>query len=139
MIGKATLFTSIRPAQLGKLFSLRPDGTLDKQVAGNMSEGTHGTVEFETVAGLAAILKSVGTNQALSSSVSVGADSGRVVTEKALPASPGAVARSKRFFTLRAGPGFLCLDHDPEKGKPVLDAITLYALLCELIPAAAQA
>ena len=40
---------------------------------------------------------------------------------------------------MRAAPGFLCLDHDPEKGKPALDAATLYEFLCELVPAAAHA
>lgn len=64
---------------------------------------------------------------------------GHVVTERALSSSPGAVARSKRFFHLPTTPGLLCLDHDPEKGKPALDAAALFALLCQMVPAAAQA
>lgn len=139
MIGRATVFATIRPAHLGKTFALKPDGTVEKTVAGNMSEGTHHEVQFGNATELAALLKSVTTSQAISSSVAVGADTGRVVTEKALLSSPGAVARSKRFFHLPATQGMLCLDHDPEKGKPALDAAALFALLCQMVPAAAQA
>lgn len=139
MIGRSTVFTTVRPVHLGKVFTLNKDGSIEKTVAGNMSEGTFHEVQFGNATELAALLKSITTSQALSSSVAVGADTGRVVTEKTLSSSPGAVARSKRFFHLPATPGLLCLDHDPEKGKPALDATALFALLCQMVPAAAQA
>lgn len=139
MIGRCTLFTSITPKTLGKVFRKLPDGTLDKQVAGNMSEARFEAVSFATASDFAALLQSVGTHQALSSSLPVGAASGRVVTEKALPNTPGAVARSKRFFALKSEPGFLLLDADaPKDGSKPLDSQALFALLCELVPDAAQ-
>ena len=139
MIGRATVFTTTRPAHLGKVFTLKQDGTIEKTVAGNLSQGTHHQVQFGNATELVALLKSVTTSQALSSSLAVGADSGRVVTEKALSSSPGATARSKRFYHLPASPGLLCLDHDPEKGKPAPDASALFALLCQMVPAVAHA
>lgn len=71
MIGRATVFTTTRPAHLGKVFTLKQDGSIEKTVAGNMSEGTHHQVQFGNATELAALLKSVTTSQALSSSVAV--------------------------------------------------------------------
>lgn len=71
MIGRATVFTTTRPAHLGKVFTLRQDGTVEKSVAGNMSEGTFHEVQFSTATELAALLKSITTSQALSASVAV--------------------------------------------------------------------
>ena len=124
-------FTSIKPAHLGKVFTLK-DGALHKEVAGSMAEGTYQTATFKTAADLAALLASVTTSQALSASLPVGAGAGRVVTEKALPSNPGAVARTKRFFNLPAQPGLVLLDHDQEKGKDALSAGDLFKLLPEL-------
>ena len=139
MIGKAVKFTSIKPIHQGKVFTLK-DGALHKEVAGSMAEGTFETASFKTPAELAALLASVTTSQALSASLPVGAGAGRVVTEKALPSNPGAVARTKRHFTLPAHqPGFLLLDADAPKGSEGLSAGALGALLCELVPAVAAA
>lgn len=139
MIGKAVKFTSIKPAHLGKVFTLK-DGALHKEVAGSMAEGTFETASFKTPADLAALLASVTTSQALSASVPVGGGAGRVVTEKALPSNPTAVARTKRFFALPAQQhGFLLLDADAPKGREGLSAGALVALLCDLVPAAAAA
>ena len=48
MIGHGTLFRSEKPAHLGKVYTLGKDGTLQKTVAGNMSEGTVALVSFST-------------------------------------------------------------------------------------------
>lgn len=139
MIGKAVKFTSIKPAHLGKVFTLK-DGALHKEVAGSMAGGEFVTVTFKSAADLAALLASVTTAQALSASVPVGAGAGRVVTEKALPSNPGAVARTKRFFALPAQQhGFLLLDADAPNGSEGLSEGALFALLVELVPAAAAA
>lgn len=72
MIGRATVFTTTRPAHLGKVFTLRQDGNIEKNVAGNMSEGAFHEVQFKNATELAALLESITTSQALSSSVAVG-------------------------------------------------------------------
>ena len=138
MIGRCTVFTSINPKHLGKVYTLK-DGALHKEVAGNLSQGTFTTASFSTATELAALLAGVGTHQALSASLPVGSGSGEVVTEKALPTMPGARARSKRFFALKPEPGFLLLDYDAPKQEKTLSAGELFALLSELVPAVAVA
>lgn len=138
MIGKATLFTSKKPSTLGKCFSL-VDGVLQKTVAGSMAVGSFETLSFSTATDLAALLAGVGTHQALSASLPVGSGSGEVVTERALPTTPGAVARSKRFFALKPEPGFLLLDYDAPKKGGALSAGDLFTLLVGLVPAVAGA
>jgi len=138
IIGHCTVFASTRPEVLGKVYTLK-DGTLHKEVAGNMSAGTFETAAFSSAADLAALLQSVTTSQALSASLSVGADRGSVCTERALSASAGSVARSKRFFALKSAPGFLLLDYDAPKDGKRLSAQELFSLLCDLVPDAAQA
>lgn len=108
---KFTRFDSSRP--LGKEWHLLPDDTLEKHVNGQMTEGTFTTLERDTAAEFADVLNSLSANQALSSSLCIDADSGRVVTEKALSANPGAYARTKASFVLKPGqPTFALIDFD---------------------------
>lgn len=140
MIGNLTRICSTCPDQLGKTFTLTPDGTLCKTTAGQMVQGTYTTETFSTVADLAAILKDTTTSEALSASLPTsGQVKGRVVTEKALAANPGAVARTKRHFGLPSGQaGFMCLDADvPKDGQP-LTREQLWALTLSLCPDAAS-
>ena len=138
MIGSLTVFTSARPAQLGKVFRLR-DGQLSKDVAGSMSEGSYEVRCFDSREALAALLRSIGTNQAISASSPRTDDpTGRVLTAS-LSEAAGCLARTKKDFVFRAEPGFLTLDYDPPKGQPVLTREELWAHLLRICPDAAQA
>ena len=139
--GAVTIFTSTKPAQLGKVYSLANDGSLIKDVAGHMIEGRYEVKRFSTVEDLAALLSSIGTNQAISGSLPVeGLDDARAIASKKLRAAKPdeyqhAVERTKTNFTFRQGtPGVLSLDYDPRPGMPVLSRSDLWALLQLAIP-----
>jgi hypothetical protein len=136
MIGSLTLFTSHRPAQLGKVFSLQ-DGKLHKVVAGNMIEGTYEVKTFDSPAALAALLQLVGTDQAIStSSPRTGEPKGRVLVESKAKQA-GVLARTQKDFPLSSGPGILTLDFDPV-GSTVLTREQLWATLLNLAPVVAN-
>jgi hypothetical protein len=137
-----TVFTSHQPAALGKTYSLSKDGTLTKTTAGQMTRGTYQVRSFDTVHDLVAILTSLSTAQALSSSLPTsGKAEGVVLTEKAVAAGGAdAVARTKRHFSLPAGqPGFMLIDVDaPPAGGP-LSRDDLWSLMRDCCPALAEA
>lgn len=138
MIGSLTVFTSEKPAHLGKVFSLR-DGQLTKSVAGNMYEGSFEVQTFGGPDELSALLLSIGTNQAISASLPRTQDMcGRVVTAE-LAATAGCLARTKKDFVFKTTPGVLTLDYDPPKGAPVLSRDELWAHLIQLCPNVAEA
>jgi len=139
--GRLTLLTSHKPTHLGKTYSLLPSGTLEKTVAGQMVAGTYTVKSFDTAADFVALLQSVGTDQAISSSLPVsGKPSGHIVTERALKDHPGAVSRSKRCFGLSAGqPGVMCFDADAPKDGPPLTRDQLWQALLQACPAIAGA
>jgi hypothetical protein len=139
-----TIFTSEQPTALGKTYSLSKDGTLTKTTAGQMTRGTYQVRSFDTVHDLAAILASLSTAQALSSSLPTpGKAEGVVLTEKAVAAGGAdvdAVARTKRHFSLPAGqPGVMLIDVDapPSGDPPARD--DLFSLLTSICPGLAQA
>ena len=137
MIGQLTVFTSLQPTQLGKVFSLK-EGQLHKDVAGQMTEGTYEVKSFTSPDTLADLLQEVGTNQAISSSISrTGAPNGRVLVE-AKARVAGVLARTMKDFPFKNGPGLLTLDYDPQKGQAVLTREELWAKLLQLVPAAAS-
>lgn len=133
MVGLLTLFTSLQPAQLGKVFSLE-EGKLHKEVAGNMIEGTYEVKTFDGPASLAALLQTIGTNQAISSSQPrTGEVAGRVLVEAKAKVA-GTLARTQKDFLLKDGPGTLTLDYDTN-GATVLTRDDLWAKLLQLVPA----
>lgn len=136
MVGQLAIFTTLQPAQLGKVFCLK-EGKLHKTVAGQMTEGTYEVKSFTSPATLAALLQGIGTNQAISSSISrTGAPSGRIlVAEKAKAA--GVLARTMKDFPFKNGPGLLTLDYDPQEGQAALTREELWAKLLQLVPATA--
>ncbi len=139
MIGSLTIFTSTKPAQLGKVYSLK-NGLLDKTVAGNMAEGSYEVSTFDSRESLAALLTSIGTNQAISTSrPRTGETTGRIVTaDKA--AALACLARTKADFQLFTGPAILTLDYDPPSNDlPVLSCEELWETLCQMFPAAKTA
>lgn len=138
MSGALTVFTSTRPAQLGKVFTLQ-DGQLHKEVAGNMAEGSYEVKTFDSRETLASLLQTIGTNQAISTSLPrTGELTGRVLTE-AKAKGANCLARTKKDFPFKAVQGIMTLDYDPPKGQAVLMRDELWAKLLMLCPAIAQA
>lgn len=139
--GKLTRFRTLTPKTLGKTFKLKPGGTLDRGVAGQMAEGLFTVETFHDAADLVGLIKATTTAEALSSSLPTSATtSGRVVTERALKDNPGDFARSKRFFNLPAGqPGLFCFDADAAKDGPPLSREQLWQVLLTACPALASA
>jgi hypothetical protein len=141
MTPSVTVFTSTNPEHLGKIYTLE-NNALVKKTAGFMVAGTYETVEFNTVHDFAALLDSVGTNQAVSNSLPrKGLPlSGLVVSKKLLPQTPKAIARTKENFNLdHACRGVLTLDYDPATDRKVLTRDELWSLLQETIPGLSNA
>jgi len=104
MNGALTLITSTKPAHLGKQYRLTASG-LEKTTAGQMVSGRHETLTFSTVEDLTAILSSVGTHQAITSSLPFdGRLSGELVTAAAKKDNPTALARTKSEFRVASNP-----------------------------------
>ena len=137
-----TRFTSVSP--LAKIVHLGPDGCLVKKSAAQMYKGRFETLSFPAASPGAAqrlvtLLQDFTTHQALSSSLSLGADAGEVTTQKALAVNAGAVARDARHFGYRPGvAGLLALDIDPRKGADPLSPESLWTTLLDLWPEAAD-
>jgi hypothetical protein len=126
MKGRATIFSSASP--LAKRSSLDAAGKLVRVTAAQMTRGTYRVVEFSSAGDLAQLVESIGTSEALCASLPVnGAESGTVVTQAMLADNTGALARTKRHFTLLAAPGLLFLDSDDGK----LSRDDLWKVLCD--------
>lgn len=134
---KVTVFTTTKPATLGKTFRLGLNG-LEKTVAGQMVEGTYETRAFGDVQQLAALLTSIRTDQALCASLPVdGSSSGKIATKAELPANSGALSRTKDCFALPVGvPGLITLDYDPHGTALFRDE--LWSVLKAACPAVAD-
>lgn len=116
---RLTVVTATRPATLGKRFALKPDGTLDKTTAGELVQGLYTVKEFQTVEDLAALLESVGADQAIMASLPKdGSAAGKLVVKDKRRGHPGALARTKDCFGFpEKQAGALVLDYDPPPGQ----------------------
>lgn len=140
MTGALTVFTSEKPTILGKTFRLGQDGSLVKDTAGQMVEGTFQVREFEDVEGLRALLASIETSQAISASVPRnGAAAGRIVTKGAKHTHPVALSRTKADFGFAAQPGVLVLDYDPPATGEPLGREALWGVVLKAAPSLAAA
>ena len=132
-----TIITSAQPNQLTKVLSIAPDGTLHKQAAANMREGSARRVQVHGLNELLQTLDALTPNQAICWGVCA-QDVARIVPEHIVSASIGAIARSRAYFAYPAGPGLMMLDHDGTPGEP-LDADTLRQRLIDACPVLADA
>lgn len=138
MLGKLTLITSEQPSQLGKTFALE-GSKLTKTTAAQMTAGSFKVRTFSNAPELVELLESFTTAQALCASLpSSGAEAGRIVTRKALPANPGAIARTKDAFTFPSDQGLMVCDYDPPKSGPVLSRDELWQAMVAVAPALAD-
>jgi hypothetical protein len=135
--GFVTVITSDQPNTLGKVFSLKPDGTLLKEVAGRMTAGTYEVRAFSTVTEFVSVLSGVTTSQAMMGSLPKPTlpQSGHIASKKLLGQNPDAITRSKSNFKFRGNTsGVLTIDYDPQQGDVVLSPAELCPLLQETIP-----
>lgn len=141
-----TVFTSTDPERLTKVLSLNTDGTLKKQAAANMMQGTAQRAGAQGLAELAQALDALTPAQAVSWGICV-QDQATIAAERDVQASKAvqpdphtttAISRTRQHFSYPRGPGVLMLDHD---GCPhgELNADELRQRLIEACPALADA
>lgn len=129
-----TIFTH-EGGPLTKRIRLDQNGQLVKEVAAQFSIGTYQTVSVGSAAELAELVKTLNTSQALSYCVSKKSPSGKVVTKKRLSTTPGAVARSKEYFSYQPGkPGIIQIDCDADPDGGALQQEELWEILCKAMP-----
>lgn len=131
---KFTKFTH-EAGPLTKRIRLKADGAVEKIVAAHFCHGRYETAAVSCAQELADYVAGMTTNEALSYSRCVSGESGAVVTSKSLRDNPGAVARTKDFFSFRNGEaGILCLDYDAPKGGGGLTRDELFGILESVAP-----
>lgn len=133
---RVTLFTSAR-GLLTKRLSLAADGTLQKDPAANMHEGTAETLALADLRELDELLQRATPAQAIGQGIASEARV-RIVNERRERASGGAIARTQRHFQFPAGPGVMLLDHDGMPGES-LDADELRQRIVAAVPELAEA
>ncbi|MBK5938124.1 hypothetical protein [Halochromatium roseum] len=113
-----------------KLFRRDDDGSLVKLGAGNVTQGTAARVTVDGLPGLAALLDSLDTNEAVAFGVhNATTDTAPLTIAAKLSRSPGAVARARQCFEFAQGePGVLMCDLDGCTLTPSEAIATLRAL-----------
>ena len=133
---RVTLFTSAR-GLLTKRLTLADDGTLQKVPAANMHEGVAELLELADMHALDVLLQRVTPSQAIGQGIA-GKARARIVTERRVRASGGAIARTKDHFQYPTGRGFMLLDHDGMPGES-LDADEMRRRIVAAVPELAEA
>jgi hypothetical protein len=133
--GRLTVFTSIRPPNLGKIYSLGASG-LTKRTAGAMVAGTFATGTFANVDDLSTLLLGIDTDQAISASLcTAGRLSGNVVAKNALQPKGDSIARTRDNFSFPEGSaGIVILDYDPPAQSVAMSPSELWKLLLAVCP-----
>ncbi len=103
-----------------------------------ISEGVGEDVTVDGLQGLAALLSSLESNQALVLG-QTGLGKQRIVPKDKLNGQPNTIARSKDFYHWPASIHPLLFDHDPEPGQPELTANEFWADLLQVFPEFAAA
>lgn len=134
-----SLFTTTTPDHFGKVVSKAPDGGITSRPAGEMVRGTVERLELDGPAAFVELLKNAKKNHAISTSVAANnITTAQVVTKRDRVNNPDAISRSKDCFEYPTGVGIITLDFDPPKDGAVMSREALFALLCDIIPAAKQ-
>ncbi len=107
-----TVITGIVPTRLTKVIGLNPDGTIRKETAANLSQGTAQRVVVHGLEGLRDHLDGLTSAQAVTWGVTR-ADQSNLCTNADRGAQQhGAIARTRDNFEFRRAPGLMMLDHD---------------------------
>ena len=122
-------------AQLTKVFSLGADGQVVKHTKAFLSRGEAERVEVEDLAGFSRLLHSLKHNQALAYGLAT-RPRATIVTKDVMHEHPGAIARSRDYFSFSADAAMFMLDHDAEHASdPLNTADALRDALIKACPA----
>ncbi|WP_059413432.1 hypothetical protein [Cupriavidus basilensis] len=122
-------------AQLTKVFSLDADGRVVKHTKAFLAHGEVERIEVADLHGFAALLQSLKHNQALAYGLTV-KPRATVVTKDVMHEHPGAIARSRDYFSFAAGPAMFMCDHDADHASdPLNSADALRDALIKACPA----
>ena len=137
-----TIITALKPKTLTKSFHKAPDGALVKTPGGPLVDGIAERLTISGIDALAAVIKDIGTDQALVYGVSEH-EKARIVTLSDLPRANAAkawktpaIARSRKYFSWATGPGKMLFDFDGFKADT---ADEIFKILVEIHPALSQA
>ncbi len=137
MSAMLSVITATSPARLSKGFELAADGSLRKLPGGVLVRGKAERLEIASPADLAALLGTLSPSQALA--FGVPAHDADVVAQAELDKHPGAISRTRQYFTWPEGGGVLLLDYDPEPGAVPLPFADLLVALVQAMPELATA
>lgn len=107
-----TEITGTVPTRLTKIIGLNPDGTLRKETAANLSQGTTQRVEVIGLIALRDHLDRLTSANAVSWGVTQDAQATLCTRSDTEAQKQGAIARTRDNFTFHRGPGIMMLDHD---------------------------
>lgn len=127
-----TEITGTVPTRLTKIIGLNPDGTVRKETAANLSQGTTKRVEVNGLDGLRDHLDALTGSNAAAWGVTRDADTTLCTRADTEAQEQGAIARTRDNFAFAHGPGIMMLDHD---GLPT-GSLTLDQFRLRLVAAA---
>lgn len=107
-----TEITGTVPTRLTKVIGLNHDGTIRKETAANLSQGSVQRVEVNGLDAMRDHLDGLTSSNAVAWGTTRDA-AGTLCTRSDIEAqSQGAIARTRDNFTFQSGPGIMMLDHD---------------------------
>ena len=107
-----TEITGIIPTRLTKIIGLNPDGTVRKETAANLSQGTANRIEVNGLVELRNHLDGLTSANAIAWGVTRDATTTLCTQADTEAQEQGAIARTRENFAYPSGPGILMLDHD---------------------------
>jgi hypothetical protein len=130
-----SVITATTPARLAKRFEL-VDGKLVKHPGGELVRGNYRRVEVHGAQGLADLVASLNTNQALTFGVASVVEA-PIASRK--QAQAGDITRTRDHFDWPCGSGVMFIDYDPQPGVAPMSPDRFLSELEAVWPALAQA
>ena len=133
-----TILTSKGGNVLSKHFYLE-NNELKRKVTPAFGAGTFKKVKAPSLLEFCKVLEECRVDQALMYSIPIGAEEGRLTTQKLLPSlsdsnNGDVVARTKSCFEHANGPGIVAIDYDPPKGGQPMTRDELVDRVCQAMP-----
>ncbi len=107
-----TVITGIVPTRLTKVIGLHADGTMRKETAASLSQGTALRVEVNGLEALRDQLDGLTSANAVAWGVTRDAQATLCTQSDLAAQEQGAIARTRAHFEFRHAPGLMMLDHD---------------------------
>lgn len=130
--GRVTRLTNSK-GLLTKAYALTDDGQVHKQTRAQLFEGTAEEIPVAGLKNFVEVLKNLRHDQALTYGIT-GLASARLVTKDRLHEHPGAISRTRNYFTFSNGPAILMLDHDADHTTAPFDAESLRTAVLSACP-----